>query len=137
MNRPAMTLASLLLLTACSTTCPTQTDLMHHHWVLESLDGQAVRAERGQEPDLEIGENFTVNGIAGCNRYFGMGNLDRGRFWVTSLGNTEMACTVPLDTVEQAVLTTLQEGASLTLEPEQLILKGKRHTLHCRLEDWK
>ncbi|ENY72356.1 META domain-containing protein [Aeromonas diversa] len=137
MNRPIMTLASLLLLTACSSIHPNQSDLMHHHWVLESLDGRPVQAERGQEPDLEIGENFTVNGIAGCNRYFGMGNLEAGRFWVTSMGNTEMACLEPLGEIEQAVLLTLQEGASLTLTPEALHLAGKRHTLRYRLEDWK
>ena len=135
-NRPAIILTSLLL-TACTTPSALRQELMHHHWVLESVDQRPVQSERGRAPDLEIGEHFTVNGIAGCNRYFGKGNLKQGRFWVTSLGSTEMACGATLDVVEQAVLTTLRQGAALTTDAQGLTLQGEQHTLRYRLEEWK
>ncbi|PJG60575.1 META domain-containing protein [Aeromonas cavernicola] len=124
-----------LLLTGCSSTW-THQNLQHHHWVLASLDGEQVITERDTPPDLEIGEQFTVNGIAGCNRYFGQGHLENGKLWVTSLGSTEMACKPPLDNIERAVLTTLTEGAELHGSTHTLILQGKQHRLEYRLRDW-
>ncbi|MGL5285573.1 heat shock protein HslJ [Aeromonas sp. RU39B] len=135
MNR-LIALLPCLLLAACSSHLPTEQQLMHHHWVLESVNEQAVQADPGSAPDLEIGENFTINGIAGCNRYFGKANLDDDRFWVTSLGHTNMTCDTPLDRVEQQVLAMLQEGATLRQESQWLVLEG-RYTLRYRLEDWK
>lgn len=76
MPRFLLLLLALLLLSACSSTPRfASQDLQHHHWVLDKLDGQPVAAPRDNPPDFEIGEHFTVNGIAGCNRYFGQGHL--------------------------------------------------------------
>ena len=58
------------------------------------------------------------------------------KFWVTSLGSTEMACMPPLDTIEQAVLTTLTEGATLSGSSQDLVLQGKQHRLEYTLRDW-
>jgi heat shock protein HslJ len=137
MPRFLLLLLALLLLSACSST-PVfiQQDLQHHHWVLSKLDGQPVPGNRSNPPDIEIGEHFTVNGIAGCNRYFGQGHLRHDRFWVTSLGSTAMACQPQLDQIEQAVLATLTEGATLSGTPKTLILEGKRHRLEYQLRDW-
>ncbi|MNS23250.1 Heat shock protein HslJ [compost metagenome] len=104
--------------------------------MLDKLDGQAIPSSRVNPPDIEIGEHFTVNGIAGCNRYFGQGHLEDDRLWVTSLGSTAMACPPRLDQVEQAVLATLMEGATLSGTPQTLILTGKQHRLEYRLRDW-
>ena len=137
MPRFLLLLHALLLLSACSSTPVfVQQDLLHHHWVLDKLDGQPIASGRVDPPDIEIGEHFTVNGIAGCNRYFGQGHLEGERFWVSSFGNTEMACQVPLDTIERAVITTLMEGATLGGTPQTLVLQGKRHRLEYRLRDW-
>ena len=137
MPRFLLLLLALFLLSACSSTPSfVQQDLQHHHWVLDKLDGQAIAASRDNPPDFEIGEHFIVNGIAGCNRYFGQGHLEGDRFWVTSLGSTEMACQAPLDAIEQAVITTLLEGATLSGTTQTLILKGKQHSLEYTLRDW-
>ncbi len=137
MSRMLLLLLALLLLSACSSTPSLDPQaLQHHHWELSTLDGEPVISNRDNRPDLEIGEHFTVNGIAGCNRYFGQGNLDEDRFWVSSLGNTAMACPPPLDRVEQAVLTTLAQGAILHGTPAALVLQGQRHRLEYRLRDW-
>ena len=72
MPRYLLLLLALLLLSACSSAPRfASQDLQHHHWVLDRLDGQAIASRRSNPPDIEIGEHFTVNGIAGCNRYFG------------------------------------------------------------------
>lgn len=127
----------LALLGGCSSTpLFLQQELQHHHWVLDRLNGQPVVAARDNQPDLEIGEHFTVNGIAGCNRYFGQGHLEGEKFWVSSFGNTGMACQAPLDAIEQAVIATLTEGATLSGTTQTLILEGKRHRLEYRLRDW-
>ena len=136
MPRLPFLLIPLLLLAGCSSTAFVQQDLQHHHWVLSKLDGEPVAALRDNPPDFEIGEHFTVNGIAGCNRYFGQGHLEGDRLWVTSLGSTAMACPPGLDLVEQAVLATLTEGATLSGTPQTLILQGKRHRLEYKLQDW-
>ncbi|MGY3885194.1 META domain-containing protein [Aeromonas aquatica] len=137
MPRFLLLLLALLLLSACSSAPRfASQDLQHHHWVLDKLDGQAVASPRDNPPDLEIGEHFTVNGIAACNRYFGQGHLEDGKFWVTSLGSTAMACPPQLDQIEQAVLATLAEGATLSGTTQTLILQGKQHRLEYRLRDW-
>ena len=137
MPRYLLLLLALLLLSACSSAPRfASQDLQHHHWVLDRLDGQAIASRRSNPPDIEIGEHFTVNGIAGCNRYFGQGHLEDDKLWVTSLGSTEMACMPPLDTIEQAVLTTLTEGATLSGTSQNLILQGKQHRLEYTLRDW-
>ncbi|MDM5141338.1 META domain-containing protein [Aeromonas bestiarum] len=137
MPRFLLLLLALILLSACSSTPSfVQQELQHHHWVLDKLDGQAITASRDNPTDFEIGEHFTVNGIAGCNRYFGQGHLEGDRFWVTSLGSTEMACQARLEAIEQAVITTLTEGATLSGTTQTLILEGKRHRLEYQLRDW-
>ena len=137
MPRFLLLLLALLLLSACSSAPRfASQDLQHHHWVLDRLDGQAIASRRSNPPDIEIGEHFTVNGIAGCNRYFGQGHLEDDKLWVTSLGSTEMACMPPLDTIEQAVLSTLTEGATLSGTSQTLILQGKQHRLEYTLRDW-
>lgn len=136
MSRLPALLILLFMLAGCSSTAFVQQDLQHHHWVLSKLDGQPVASVRDNPPDLEIGEHFTVNGIAGCNRYFGQGHLKKDKLWVTSLGSTVRACTPPLDAIEQAVLTTLTEGARLSGDSQTLILQGKQHRLEYQLRDW-
>lgn len=136
MSRLPTLLIPLFMLAGCSSTAFVPQDLQHHHWVLSKLDGQPVASVRDNPPDLEIGEHFTVNGIAGCNRYFGQGHLKKDKLWVTSLGSTVRACTPPLDAIEQAVLTTLTEGARLSGDSQTLILQGKQHRLEYQLRDW-
>lgn len=93
MPRYLLLLLALLLLSACSSAPRfASQDLQHHHWVLESARWPGHRQPPQQSPHIEIGEHFTVNGIAGCNRYFGQGHLKGNKLWVTSLGSTAMAC---------------------------------------------
>lgn len=124
-------LALPLALTACSSI--QKTDLQHHHWNLVSIDGQAISADI--KSDLEIGEGFRINGLAGCNRYFGDATLEGKKLVAPQLATTLMACHGEADTVERAVLNTLQ-SAKIVLKPQGLELVGEKHKLVYKLADW-
>lgn len=124
-----------VVLSACSTLGPvTKANLQHHHWNLVSIDGEAVNPVLNS--DLELGENFTINGQAGCNRYFGEAELTNGVLKAEKLGTTMMACTERVQKVESAVIKTLIQGAKVTNKGKTMTLVGEEHTLVYKLADW-
>lgn len=127
--------ASVLLLSACSST-PTvvSSDLQHHHWNLSAIDGVAISS--AIKSDLEIGEHFTINGLAGCNRFFGSATLEKNRLVAEPLASTMMACPPPEQAVEDAVMQTLGKGAIVNNTGTELELVGDKHTLTYTLADW-
>lgn len=128
-------LVAALLLAACSTTGMVQkTDLMHHHWNLSAIDGVAVGPEI--KSDLEIGENLSIHGLAGCNRFFGSATLQQGVLKAEPLASTQMACPPKLQKVERAVLETLTGGAKVDNQGQQLLLIGDQHRLTYQLSDY-
>lgn len=70
-----------VLMTACASNGDnmkqiTAQDLQHHNWELVQIDGKNIElTENQQAPRLEIGENLTANGNAGCNSFFGQAEL--------------------------------------------------------------
>ncbi len=123
-----------LLLTACSGGLKVvESDLQHHHWNLAAINGVAVNPELNS--DLEIGEHFTINGMAGCNRFFGSATLEQNRLQADPLASTKMACDPEAQKVETAVLQTLSEGATVNNEGRQLELVGEQYTLTYQLAD--
>ncbi|OXY80393.1 META domain-containing protein [Oceanimonas doudoroffii] len=131
----ALAATTALLLTACSGGLKvTESDLQHHHWNLAAIDGVAVGADI--QSDLEIGEHFSINGLAGCNRFFGSATLEQGKLRADPLGVTQMACAPEQQKVEAAVLNTLTQGATVQHSGQQLELKGEQHTLTYQLADW-
>ncbi|SRR5690554_155299 len=135
MQRILMAIALPIIVTACSTMGPvTKTDLQHHHWKLVSIDGVEVNPILNS--DLELGENFTINGQAGCNRYFGEADLTDGVLKAEKLGTTMMACTEKVQTVETAVIKTLIQGAKVINKGKIMTLIGDEHTLVYKLADW-
>ncbi len=137
MKRILMAFALPIVLSACSSMgTVTKTDLQHHHWKLISIDGVAVNPILNS--DLELGENFTINGQAGCNRYFGEADLsDEGVLTATQLGTTMMACTEKVQAVETAVIKTLIQGAKVENKGKIMTLVGDEHSLVYKLADWK
>lgn len=138
MKRTTSTLALLaapFILSACAITGSkvTQEDLQHHHWNLVSINKQVVNSEL--KSDLAIGEQLKISGKAGCNRFFGEAKLDNNQLITPNLGGTMMACLDEAQEVEQAVLSTLGQGAKVSIQDQQLILKGKEHTLVYKLAD--
>jgi len=133
-------IALTTLLGACASTSPSAPlsaqSLQHHHWVLEKIDGAPLPAEKGQAPDLEIGEHLRANGSAGCNRYFGQVEVQGSQLRIKQMASTMMFCPAPQQDWERAMTSTLSEWSEATLSEQQLRLKGQQHELQFKLQDW-
>lgn len=133
-------LALCALLSACSSTpsssALTAASLQHHHWVLEQIDGQPIQAERGQQPDLEIGEQLQANGNAGCNRFVGLVEIQAQQLRISNMASTMMFCQAPQQDWEEAMTRTLGDWSEVELTAQHLRLKGRQHELLLRLSDW-
>lgn len=133
-------IALTTLLGACASTSPSAPlsaqSLQHHHWVLEKIDGVPLPAEKGQAPDLEIGEHLRANGSAGCNRYFGQVEVQGTQLRIKQMASTMMFCPPPRQDWERAMTSTLSEWSEATLSEQQLRLKGPQHELQFKLQDW-
>lgn len=124
-----------LLLTACSGGLKVeQSDLQHHHWNLSAINGEPVADEI--KSDLEIAERLTINGLAGCNRFFGKAVIEKNRIIAEPLASTKMACAPAEQAVETAVLDTLGKGAKINNKGQTLELVGEQYTLTYTLADW-
>ncbi|MBX9914561.1 MAG: META domain-containing protein [Pseudomonadaceae bacterium] len=141
MRRNSLSLISLsVLLSACTSTpsgiALTAESLQHHHWVLEQIDGQPIMAEKGREPDLEIGEQLRANGNAGCNRFMGQVEIQGQQLRISKMATTMMLCPAPQQDWETAMNSTLSNWSEAELSAQQLRLKGSQHELLLRLSDW-
>jgi heat shock protein HslJ len=132
-----------IVLSACVTNSDqsdeiTPTDLQHHNWQLVSIDGNAIAEEkRGKLPNLEIGEKMTANGNAGCNQFFGQGELKDNQFRIEQMGMTMKLCNEQMMEVEQAFSQTLSQWSDMTLTKDEMVLSNDLHRLTFKLSDWK
>ncbi|EKF64278.1 Heat shock protein HslJ [Serratia plymuthica] len=134
-----MALAALLL-TGCGMSqngkTVTEDDLLHHNFVLQSVDGVAVKPQPGNAPSIEFGEKMHVSG-AMCNRFFGSGQLQNGVLTVKNLASTRMLCTdAQRNQWDQTLSAVLEKGAKISLNAQQLTLSGGDHVLVYTLRDW-
>ncbi|AHG22542.1 heat-inducible protein [Chania multitudinisentens RB-25] len=114
----------------------TESDLLHHNFVLQSIDGILVNPQNGQIPSIEFGEKMHVSG-AMCNRFFGQGQLENSVLTVKNLASTRMMCADPQrNQWDQTISTLLSNGADVSLNAHLLILNGGGHQLVYTLKDW-
>ncbi|ACY51952.1 META domain-containing protein [Vibrio diabolicus] len=131
-----------VLMTACASNGDnvkeiTAQDLQHHNWELVQIDGKNIELkERQQAPRLEIGENLTANGNAGCNNFFGQAELKNNQLRIEKMGMTMKMCMDDQMKIEQAMSETLTEWSDITLTKEGLMLKNDDHELTFQLRDW-
>ncbi|MDF2152418.1 META domain-containing protein [Vibrio sp. CAU 1672] len=131
-----------VLMTACASNNEnmkdiTAQDLQHHNWELVEIDGKAlVLAEQQKAPRLEIGENLTANGYAGCNNFFGQAELKNNQLRIEKMAMTMMMCPDKQMEVERAMSQTLSDWSDITLTNDGLILKNAAHELTFTLRDW-
>ncbi|GAL11142.1 heat shock protein HslJ [Vibrio astriarenae] len=130
-----------VLLTACQSNGEsmelTATDFQHHNWELVQIDGQDINLDSKEvAPRLEIGENMTANGNAGCNNFFGQAELKNNQLRIDKMGMTMKMCPDAAMEVEQAMSKTLMEWSDVTLTKDQMILTNGIHTLTFNLRDW-
>lgn len=111
--------------------------LQHHHWQLTMIDGAAVESiENFKAPTLEIGENMSTNGHAGCNNFFGQGELNEGKFRIQQMATTMKICPEAVMNIEMAYSKALVEWSVVTLTQQGLELENAQHTLVFELKDW-
>ncbi|MGI3065086.1 META domain-containing protein [Vibrio diabolicus] len=131
-----------VLMTACASNGDnvkeiTAQDLQHHNWELVQIDGKNIELkEHQQAPRLEIGENLTANGNAGCNNFFGQAELKNNQLRIEKMGMTMKMCMDDQMKIEQAMSETLTEWSDITLTKEGLMLKNDDHELTFQLRDW-
>lgn len=136
----AAAIAALAILTGCGIkphATVTASDLLHHNFVLQSVDGEtAGPSPNGGLLNLEFGEKLHVSG-AMCNRFFGRGQLRDGVLTVKPLSTTRLLCPdEQRNRWDRVMGAVLENGADVTLSAQRLTLSGSGHTLVYTLRDW-
>jgi heat shock protein HslJ len=117
----------------------TASDLQHHRWILESINGEAISTgdDDGMIPELDFGEQMTVSGNTGCNRMSGKAELRDGAFLILNMASTRRMCAPPRDELERAVQKVLGQESIISIdENNNLILATDDVVLRFRLRDW-
>ncbi len=116
----------------------TTTALQHHNWELTHIDGELIAySNKHQKPRLEIGENFTANGMAGCNNFFGQATLnENAEFRIEKMALTRKMCPEAEMIIERVMAETLSVWSEITLTPDSLTIKSPAHELILKLRDW-
>ncbi|WP_411572413.1 META domain-containing protein [Vibrio sp. TH_r3] len=145
--KKVITMISLpLLLAACQNITQGNTengtiseqDLQHHNWQLVQIDGESIITPSNmQPPRLEIGEKMTANGNAGCNNFFGQGELDDNKFRIMQMGMTMKMCINDVMGTEKALSQSLSDWSEIELTNDTMTLTNDQHTLTFTLNDWK
>ena len=117
----------------------TASDLQHHRWILESINGEPISTgdDEGMIPELDFGEQMHVSGNTGCNRMSGKAELRDGAFLILIMAVTRRMCAPPRDELERAVQKVLGIESSISIdENKNLILSTDDVVLRFRLRDW-
>ncbi|EOG7712143.1 TPA: META domain-containing protein [Vibrio parahaemolyticus] len=131
-----------VLMTACASNGDdvkeiTAQDLQHHNWELVQVDGKNIVLDENQKAArLEIGENLTANGNAGCNNFFGQAELKNNQLRIEKMGMTMKMCMEEQMKIENAMKQTLSNWSDITLTKDGLVLKNADHELTFTLRDW-
>ncbi|HCG7307770.1 TPA: META domain-containing protein [Vibrio parahaemolyticus] len=131
-----------VLMTACASNGDdvkeiTAQDLQHHNWELVQVDGKNIVLDENQKAArLEIGENLTANGNAGCNNFFGQAELKNNQLRIEKIGMTMKMCMEDQMKIENAMTQTLSNWSDITLTKDGLVLKNADHELTFTLRDW-
>lgn len=118
-----------VLMTACASNGDdvkeiTAQDLQHHNWELVQVDGKNIVLDENQKAArLEIGENLTANGNAGCNNFFGQAELKNNQLRIEKMGMTMKMCMEDQMKIENAMTQTLSNWSDITLTKDGLVLK--------------
>lgn len=124
-----------VLMTACASNGDdvkeiTAQDLQHHNWELVQVDGKNIVLDENQKAArLEIGENLTANGNAGCNNFFGQAELKNNQLRIEKMGMTMKMCMEEQMKIENAMTQTLSNWSDITLTKDGLVLKNADHEL--------
>ncbi|MFT6789918.1 MAG: heat shock protein HslJ [Pseudoalteromonas rhizosphaerae] len=125
MKLAAIPMLIIGLCIGCSSTgTVTSEQLKYTKWQLSRVDGLAIPAS--YSASLSFIEALQVNGFAGCNKFFGEGQLDDNHLTVNKLGMTRKSCGDELDEFELQFLNALKQGVPLQIQDQQLVLNGEQ-----------
>ena len=116
-----------------------ESDLQHHRWLLDSINGEALPQDHAEDkiPELDFGEQMHVSGSTGCNRYNGKAVLRDGYFQIESMASTRRMCAPPADELERLFITMLGQDSRISIDGDRnLILESGKTVLIFRLRDW-
>ncbi|WP_284438293.1 META domain-containing protein [Pseudoalteromonas arabiensis] len=99
--------------------------LKYTQWQLSKINGLSIPVS--QSASMRFIEAMQINGFAGCNKFFGEGQLVEDTLKVNKLGMTRKSCGEKVDELEQKLLMTLKQGAAISLNDEKLVLQGEHH----------
>jgi heat shock protein HslJ len=124
----------------CSqTSIVTHGDLQHHRWILESINGNKIEAEKLDNtiPEIDFGEQMSVTGNTGCNMFSGQATLQDNQFVIGSMKSTMMFCTASQNKMELKLKQVLGSESNITIDDKNsLILEAGDTRLCYRLKDW-
>ncbi len=106
-------------------------DLDGTAWKATEIGGRAV--QEGVASTLRFGEQGSVSGGAGCNRFFGTLSLKGDRVSVGPLGSTRMMCAPPVMDQEQRFFQALEGARRLERRGDELIFFGEGDAATLRL----
>jgi len=114
-------------------------DLQHHRWILESINGEPIPADDddGMIPELDFGEQMYVEGNTGCNRMSGRAELHDGLFLIPAMATTRRPCSTARNEVERTVYGVLANESKISLDEDKILtLASGNVVLRFRLQDW-
>ncbi len=113
-----------------------EADLLHHRFVLVSMNGAPLPPTEMEKPYIEFNEGMRVSGRA-CNQFRGPGKLENGVLTVPNMATTRMFCLVPeLNALDTLLAAMLEKGATLSLSGDELTLSNGGDVLVYSLSDW-
>ena len=130
----AVLLSATLIMTGCDQSNKVKAeDLMHHRFVLIKANGQDISPDKHAE--LEFGENMNISGQM-CNYFTTKVRLIDNTIISPIFNITHLVCEDnQLDKLDTIITQLIQNGASVSLNKEQLILKNKDNELIYQLKD--
>lgn len=85
-------------------------------WQVEDIDGGGI-IDRSMVT-IQFDDSGRIAGSTGCNRYFGMVEIEGERFSVSGSGSTRRACVPVLMQQEQRFLAALRDARTFRLEDD-------------------
>ena len=126
----AMILIPFLLFAGCTGQAP-EPRLIGTGWTLTGYvhNGTPAQALIGTTVTLDFGDDGSIAGSAGCNRYFASYNVKGTAITIGQAGSTMMYCDAPgLMDQESAYLTLLSQAKTITVESDRLTLSDAKGT---------
>lgn len=125
MKLVALAMLVIVLCVGCTTTGKvTSEQLKYTQWQLITVNGLSIPVS--YRVSMHFIEALQVNGFAGCNRFFGEGDLNNNQLVVNKLGMTRKSCGEEVNAFEQQFLRALKQGAELKMQGQQLVMQGEQ-----------